>query len=144
MVLGKTSNSTRAANTGDDTELSCATTFRNVLGQVIKRARGLLFYRASRRLKKMVSFGGGRSAEFKRPSQRIFLSWEADRSCYTGLSGTCALVIIPPPTIETLRIALHCWFLQLVKTSSFYRRYKLFRVVLFNFIRLGKIRIRIR
>jgi len=53
-----------------DGELSCAATFRNVLGQVIKRARGLLFYRGSRGLKKMVSFGGaaaGRSAEFKRP-----------------------------------------------------------------------------
>lgn len=70
-----------------DIELSHVATFRNVLGQVIKRARGLLFYRGLRHLKKMVSFGGGRSAEFKRPSQRIFLSREADRSCYTGLSG---------------------------------------------------------
>lgn len=59
----------------DKRELSCArttaaTAFRNVLGWVINGARGLLFYREARGLKKMVSFGGGRSAEFKRPSRK--------------------------------------------------------------------------
>jgi hypothetical protein len=125
-----------------DGELSCAATFRNVLGQVIKRARGLLFYRGSRGLKKMVSFGGaaaaGRSAEFKRPFLKgsFFPEKRTDRvtpvfrdPCASNYPSpgtpSASPAYHPPPvwTAETLgmdRVTPRSWFLQLVKTSSSY------------------------
>lgn len=79
-----------------ETELSCAATFRNVLGQVIKRARGLLFYRASETFKED---GILRRWKVSRIQTTVSedLSFPGSGPIVLHRSfGTCALVIIPP------------------------------------------------